>query len=229
VVVNAMSDKGQHVGSVETTLGISETQSHGVSNNISTQKAGVNPGESYIVELYSNHGPNGIEKIDEFEGKIANSQNRMTLKNDIVNSHDVIEPGRSIKLKFYEIDPVSDFTDNSKVIDRCSAILDTSNSDNISSSLASEKVHSWLDGQTKQLKFRNTRNQKEAVGRSSPNKTRNGFTFAIDVREEIDANSGDLIEIISAEQEQDKEVDEMISEMHSMMMEMYNDYVESKE
>jgi len=228
-VVGAMSQKGDRVGSITTTLGLAESKSHNISNTVNTTDTSAERGEKYIVEFTKKNGTKEVSgPICEFEVQIVNSQDRFTIPKRVIDANDEIVPGRTLKVDLYEVKKPKRqvLEDDSAVLDRITAESDRTNSDGVGSTLRSETVYKWLDDQFKQVKFRNARTQKESVVEVSRNKTRNGFTFPVDSRKEMDTKQGDLIEVITVEQDSEKNPEELIKEMHSMMMEMYNAYLE---
>lgn len=233
-----MPRKGKRIGSVKHTLGLAESKEHRVSAHVPVKSIDVSIGEEYYIELAAVRGQSGDDYIDSFTANV-DKQSRFCIPKPVIESNDKIEPGRTIRASLFESveeEEPAELADDAKVLDRVEPVADSSQSDGLHSGLHSATVWDHLQEGNSKLKFRNTRTQKEAIGEAQPYEAKNErgyrFSFPYHVRQQIEAESGDLIEVIAVSQQEatttveDKDVEELIREMHSMMMEMYNTYLE---
>jgi len=227
VVVVAMSQKGKKIGAVKQTLGIAEDKPKRVSPNIAPTNLDVEHGKSYLIELGIDRGQKGIEHVTEFTARTSNGKGRIHIPKSVVEGHDIIEPGRTIQATVFEVNKSDqDFVDNSKVLDRATVVEDTSISDDCDARIKAHTAYEYLDDKEKLLKFRNVDKNQEVTAMSNQNVPDGDISFTIGARKAINASPGDLIEVIKTETESDKDSQELIEEMHEMITEMYNAYLE---
>lgn len=235
-----MAEKGKKVGEVSSVLRWTDSHGHNVQVNISVDGAGVECGEEYIavIELYQ--GPDGMESVAEFEVTIHSNDKRITLPKDVIQSSDALVPGRSIKISFYGVIEDKDITsqdqsqenygisDSAEVLGRATPNKDPSSSDGLDSTLYHSAVGQYLEQNGESmLKFRNIASGKETLGTSYAGYVdkESRFSFPKTVRDEIDVSEGDLIEIIKPAQA-DSDDEDKIDEIHRMVSEMYEAYLE---
>jgi hypothetical protein len=237
VVVSAMSESKQPVHIVENyVFRKSESTPHGIVNIVSIGDSLLEPGESYKAELILQQGPNGIEKIASFEVNVDNGGSVISIPKETIETTEMIEPGRTVNIKIFpnpKWDP-NDFSDSSGVIARVETAKGKYDG-TPDCRMYSAKVSKYLNSsKSNKLKFRNVRTNESAIAESHADYSsgENAFFFPIDAREKVSASPNDLIEIIEVEEtepiSEGKDVERLIREMHSMMMEMYNDYLESQ-
>jgi len=232
-----MQPKGDKIGEKSVTLKRyrNSNNSQNVRQQINISGSGVDCGQELFVEAYESHGSTGW--AGSWKARVYDSKCRITFPKDKIESSDLL-PGDTIAFEFYEIDneQISDSTD---IIDRTSAPKDKDNQDNLQSHLNSKKVCKHIQEQNglSQLKLRNVKNGKSSIYfakmiSNSQNNTYR-FNFPSDVREEIDAKPGDLIEVIGVgateNAEKDLSQEEMIVQTHRMVREMYAAYIENKD
>jgi len=179
-------------------------------------------------------GQKGIEHVTEFTAQTSNGKGRIHIPKSVVEGHDIIEPGRTIQATVFEVNKSDqDFVDNSKVLDRATVVEDTSISDDCDARLKAHTAYEYLDDKEKLLKFRNVDKNQEVTAMSNQNVPDGDISFTIGTRKAINASPGDLIEVIApAEKEggtsDDHNRDEQIDEMHEMISEMYESYIQAK-
>jgi len=237
VVVVAMASKGEQAGEIRYVFRRSESNPTGVVSTVSIgNDVDVEPSTEYILEAHRDNGRNGREKIATTEIRTSETGKQLTIPKATIEETEQIKPGVPVVLKLFEVEeeeaeePQVEISDNASVLGRNTVSADPSCSDGCDARLHSEPAKEYLDslGGTGELKFRNLRTNEEVVGESHSNyqKTGNAVQFKKRLREQINAQHGDLIEIIKPGRKEDKSVEELIREMHGMMMEMYNDYLE---
>jgi len=231
-VVYAMPQKGEHIGSMSHTLGLAESKTHNISNAIHTANVPVERGTEYLIELTVKSGTKQSSgPFCEFTANVVKSQDRFTIPKKVIEENNELVPGRTVKIDFYQLEQSDEMElkDDNSVIDRVEVRSDKTNPDGVDSQLHSERVHEWIGDEYKWVKFRNTRTKKESMEKVTTNKTRNRFSFPINVRRDIDAKEGDLVEVIEVVTQSDKDVEELIREMHGVMMELYNTHLEQND
>ncbi len=236
VVVVAMAEKkkGDKVESIKHTFARSD--SGGVVTNISySVDCNIQPSTEYILDIVNN-GRTHVDtsEIEPFRVTTHNeSNNTFNIPKRLIDKHG-IRPGHNVKINIYEpampADFVQDFTDDASVIGRTEVIGDSDNKDGCACRLQEKATYEYLSSGKKSITFRNVEKKKEKTSVTSQNKVANRFSFPISVREDIDAEPGDLIELIKPRDEDvDKSGDkEKIDEMYEMISELYEAYTAAK-
>lgn len=235
-----MQEKGKKIGELSYVL--KRQESDGNVNNVN-QQVRINdvdiPQKTPIVvkiDIHNNPEDNGTT----FEAKSYSGRCGFSIPRDVIRELDLY-PGHSVRLVIFERKVSKgngefDISDNANVIDRVSANNGGRNS--VGSRLYSQKAQEYINknGGEAKLKFRDVRTGNEAVGISHTDyesrKHKHTINFPSQVREEIDVEIGDLIEIIVPGEATDSDnkpsQDERIDEIHSMVSEMYDSYLENK-
>jgi len=234
VVVVAMFQKGERVGTIQTTLGRAPSKEHNVSQRIGLANMDdVENGETYIISV-SGYGPLEIDEF-ELEVTIHESQKAFSMPAKEIKDNG-LRPGHCISIQIFEKVEQPVISDNAAIIDRVNVNKDSHRMGNIDNKLYSKKVCSYIgNDESSEVKFRNTKNGKEEMGEVKQYPKPTEFSFPSVVRRGINPSPGDLIEIIAPKnqenhtEDEDKDVEELIREMHGMMMEMYNDCMESQD
>jgi len=234
--------KGSFVGSIDNyVLRYSEQPDHNVVTTVRVGDLDLEGGHAYVIEIHNNGGRGGNKNITTTKVNTSQSGETVTIPTQVVRESDMLVPGQTVNIKVFEYaEAESQIADSTKVLDRTTVAKDKCVRDNCDSRLASQAVCEFLGNDRRVLKFRNTRTQEETKGTTHSNYDKEGYavSFPISVREKISAQPGDLIEIISpaqnddmelTNQSADKDVEQLIREMHSAMMDMYNDYLERQD
>jgi len=210
---------------------------HNVVTTVTVGDLDLDGGETYIGEIVNNGGRGGNETIATAEMNVSGDGNSLTIPYEVVRNSDKIVPGQTVNIKVFErVEVPEQISDSADILGRAEVVADPSVRDNCDARLTCEVASEYLGDKRKTLRFRNTRTheESEAETHSDYDKKTNAVSFPIELRERISAQPNDLIEIIKPAQSEgadetnaeDKDVEELIREMHSMMMEMYNDYLE---
>lgn len=227
-----------YIGYVQKTLSLAESNENNVSHRISINDLDVENDEFYYIEVFVPRGPEGEEFVCDFSGECQD--NKISLPKPEIKKNDLLVPGRTIKLYVYETPNDETKSDDSgiealegKVLARTSAVLDKSCARNVHSSVFSKQAVKHIEEKDiNKIKFRNLRTGKEAVCQPKIKVDKDNGSYRIEfpqnVREELDTKPKDLLEIIDPSLGENN-VEELIREMHGMMMEMYNDYLEQKD
>jgi len=232
-----MVEKGTYLGTMKNrVLRYSDAVDHNVVQTILVKDLELEPKEDYFVEMYTHGGQGSGEYITDFVATRHADKNQINIPKDVVTSNKAIQPGRTVDIKFYECVGEEDtFGNSSQVLDRTQVIAASQKKDGCDSRLHSEDVARYLqeNGPTA-LKFRNLRTSKECVAKSNSDYKGSSerFFFSKHARNMVDAAPGDLIEIIAegcgVEDDVDAETGELIKEMHDMVSEMYDAYIDAK-
>ena len=221
---------GERVESIKHTF--ARSHSGGVVTNISySVDCNIEPNTEYILDIVNNGRTNvDTSEIEPFRVKTHNeSNNTFVIPKPIIDKHG-IRPGHNVKINIYEptepTDFVQDFTDDASIIGRTEVIGDSDNRDGCACRLQEKNTYEYLSSGEKSLKFRNVEKKKEAIEVTSQNKVPNRFSFPISVREDINAEPGDLIELIKLSDEDVEELGdkEKIDELYEMVSELYEAY-----
>jgi len=230
-----MSQKGQKVGEVDYVFRRSTSNSTGVVTTLNVTGLEVEADTPYIVEIHQHKGRNGRELLATAEVRTSKKGNQITVPQAVVKETDAIKPGVPAILKLFELveeEPDVGVSDSASVLGRHDVSSDPTCEDNCDARLYSERAKEYLEqaGGSAELTFRNLRNQQETTQVTHCNYATSGnaISFKKRIRKDIDAQPGDLIEIIKPSDPQDKDVEELIREMHGMMMEMYNEWMEQQ-
>jgi len=230
-----MQEKAEHVGTINHVFRYTDQQEHNVVQNIGVSELDLEASTEYIITVDINGGRGGNETVLETAVNTNKEATQVSLPHEDIEKTEAIAPGRTAILKVYTVeeDDVADgLSDNTSVIARTTVKADPSSSDDCYSLLHDKSVAEFLSGTSKKLQFRNTRTMQESVAECHSDYERRGhFTFPSEVRESIGAQPDDLIEIIASSDGEstspdEQDVESLIREMHGMMMEMYNDYME---
>lgn len=199
-----------------------------VHNQIRAPDFNIESKQKIIVEV-AVHDDGAWDSVAEYSTTVYEKGDSFSLKASVIKEHD-LKPGQSIRVTAWE-QKGFDFVDEAKVVDRVEVIEDNGASDGLDSRLNSKKVCEYLDGEEKSLKFRNARTSISACGSVSENARGHEFSFPFDVRRDINAEQGDVIEIIGnvdvSTNSKDKE--EMFTEMYEMVREIHEAYLEAKD
>jgi len=244
VVVVAMAEikqPGDKVGSVRHTFGRTDSNPEYATQQMVYLASidGVEKDTEYFVEFKS-AGRSNIDYSDQepFLIKTHSSQCAFNVPRRILNENDIL-PGHCAFINLYEVDKVkdeqTDFIDDSSIIGRTTVVSNKSNSDNCRSSLRDKKIYKYIGDGEMNLKLRNVKNGKETYVLTSQNGSgRYEFSFPISKREALDAEPGDLIEVIDVDAENDNDSspglprDEKIDAMYEMVSELYDAYTAAK-
>lgn len=239
VVVYAMVDKGNEVVSEPVVLKRKKNayNSNQVEPQIYTSELADLKGQEVIVEV-SKRQNSTYETVAEFSGTVYNKEAGITLKTEVVEENDLL-PGEQIKVTVFERAVQMKLEDDGSVMGRAKAFSSKANADGVDSRLYCEAVHKRLDRGGQLLKYRNARTGKEATGRAVAHKEKNSISFRQDVRQSIDAQPGDLIEIVenpgntsdsnnrseavAVPAEKIDEMYEMLSQLHEAYTQRQND------
>jgi len=226
VVEYAMSQKGEKLHECDYVL-----KRHGKSHNendvcsiIRPENFGVSPNTELVVEIDLPNS-NDFEPV-EFYASRYDTEAGFTIPTDVIEENDLL-PGQTIKLKVYErhSELNSAFSDNPNVIDRCNVPSDSTNPDGISTHLTSADVSGYLDGKEKRLIFKNLKNgKKKSACVKEYSSTRNRFQFPSKVRNALDCEYDDLIEVIKPKSSStggERSMEEKVDVIYKMMVEMY--------
>lgn len=239
VVVIAMAEKkkGEAIGSFRHTFARNEGSDHPVQQTVYVNTiGGVEKDTEYFVEL-KNPGKSAVDfsEIEPFIVKTHNGQTSFSIPLEIIKEHGILT-GHCAIIKIYEVNevesPTIECTDSS-LIGRAEVSSDASMTDGCHSALRNKHISSYIGDDEVYLKFRNLKNGKDASAYISQNAREYEFSFPISVRKAIDAEPGDLIEVIS-KRDQRRECtenidrDEKIDEMYEMVSELYDAYTAAK-
>jgi len=233
--VVAMAEiKGEKVESIKHTF--ARNDSDGVVTNISySVDRNIQPSTDYILDIVNN----GITHVDTSEiepFRITThntTNNTFNIPKRLIDKHG-IRPGHNVKINIYEpavpADFVQDFTDDASVIGRTEVIADSDNRDGCACRLQNKAAYEYLGSGEKRLKFRNVEKAKETTGAASQHKVANRFSFPISVRKDIDAEPGDLIELIKPKDESVEKLghNEKTDEIYEMISELYEAHIAAK-
>jgi len=230
-----MQEKAEYVGTIDHVFRYTDRQEHNVVQNIGVSELDLEASTEHIITVDINGGRGGNETVLETTVNTNKEATQVSIPHEDIEKTEAIVPGRTAVLKVYTVEEeeVSEgLSDNTSVIARTTVKSDPSSSDDCYSLLHDKSVAEFLSGTTKKLRFRNTRTMQESVGECHSDYDRWGnFTFPSEVREAIGAQPDDLIEIIASSDAEstaphEQDVESLIREMHGMMMEMYNEYME---
>jgi hypothetical protein len=212
---------------------------HNVVTTITVGELDLDGGETYLVEIQNSGGRGGNETIVTAEMNVSEDGQSLTIPYEVVRDSNKIVPGQTVNIKVYErVEVPEQISDSADILGRAEVVGDPSVRDNCDARLTCESASEYLGNDRKTIRFRNVRTKEEyeVETHSNYDKKTNAVSFPIIVREAISAEPADLIELIkpaqaaseSEDAAEDKDVEELIREMHGMMMEMYNDYLEHK-
>ena len=228
---------GEKVASIRHTFGRNSNSDHTTAQNVSVgSKDEIERGAEYFVDL-ANSGRTEVDfsVIDPFLVKIHSSQTSFSIPRKIIERNGIL-PGHSVLVNIHEVNEVKNgdeiFVDSSKIVGRTEVVSDCTNSDGCHSSLENKTVYNHIGEGGAGVVFRNLRNGKEEFGFTSQNSD-GRFSFPISVRKQIEAEPGDLIEIVETNEENEQSFDvlesnEKIDEMYEMVSELYEAYTTAK-
>lgn len=235
VVVDAMSQKGEKIGTVQTTLGRAPSREHKVSQRISLVELDeVEKGEDYILEV-KGHGRTEIQPF-KVDGKVHNTQKSVTIPADEVEEYG-LKPGHALNVGVYEkVEETRPFQEQLVETDRqwvyistVSVVADAEQSDGCDSRVVDEALHNSLDGK-EIAKFHNTTTKKEvATGKIKP-LSGNDVSFPKKLRKRLNVEPGHKLNVYlqRSEGKEPSENSEMIEEIYKMVSEMHTAYLETK-
>jgi len=236
-----MLEKGNKLAHKRYVFRKSESNKTGVVSTVSVSDLDLDPKTDYFVEISKDNGPNGKNMLTTMKTTTSSSANQINISTSVITDVEGIAPGVSAGLTFYEVvstkNTDNDTNDNTDLANRLLGVanvaVDNTASDGCDSRLHCQAASRYLDNQGKEglLKFRNKRNNKETVAESHSNyqSNKNCVHTSIDVRQNIDTEPGDEIELFridGGEDIADTRTAERIEEMHEMVSEMYEAYLE---
>jgi hypothetical protein len=221
-----MAQKGTKIGEKTVTLKRDE-DSHNRQNvyhRIYLDGTGVDKSQDIFVNASCG------EWSSEWECSVYDTELAITLPKRKIEKGK-LRPGESVKFEIYEVQEF-DLVESDSVIGRANA--QKSGGGDVSCRLNSKDVYNYIEsrGGNAKIECENLRTQKITTYRSKSHSNKeNGnyrFSFPKAVRNELDTQPDDLIEIRSIDKEKKLDNDEKIEEIHSMVCEMYDAYLESK-
>ena len=193
----------------------------------------------YVIEMKDATGPGfDAEDISPITVKThSEGNNSFAIPKSVIETHEIL-PGHTVNITVHEYEKpdedIQTFSD-AAVLGRATVATDRKNSDECYPALSSSELHEMIPDSVAMFKFRNVSKNKETVGESSRLSSNNGIKFPISVREDIDAEPGDLIEVInhdSVNDDNDTQLEltngEKIDEMYEMVSELYDAYTAAK-
>jgi hypothetical protein len=212
-----------------------ENNSQNIVTSVDVTSLDLTANNRYFVVVKGNNGPKGNSKIGSFSASTDKYGSNITIPIDFIKQKEQMKPGKTVDIRFHREIEATNLNDPAEVLGRAEVVEDTTVSDNCDARLTCEPVSDYLGEKYGVIRFRNTRTQQEceAQTHSTYESDNNAVSFPKEIRSQIDARPGDLIELIgpadsSPDATDDKDVEELIREMHGMMMEMYNDYLEAQ-
>jgi len=221
-----MAQKGMKIGEKTVTLKRDE-DSHNRQNvyhRVYVDGTGVDKGQDIFVRASCGEWSSG------WECSVYNTEVAITLPKRKIEQGK-LRPGESVKFEIYEVQDF-ELVESDSVIGRANA--QKNGAGKVSCRLNSKDVYKYIEseGGNAKIECENLRTQKTTTYRSKSHSNKeNGnyrFSFPKEVRNELDAQPDDLIEIRSIDDEKELEQDEKIDEIYSMVSEMYDAYLESK-
>ena len=228
-----MAQKGMKIG--EKTVTLKRHEGSYNDNNVNVQipvsdVEDIVEGQHVIVKMKRVKN-RSVEWSERFTREIHNTGKKFSIPQDIIRDRD-IKPGTTFEFAFYKQSEYNEkISDDANLIDRVEVVADPSSSDGCDQRLYSKEITQYLEeSDDLWLKFRNASEMKETTGEShcSYDTGRNPISFPYDVRNAINAKPGDLIEVIATEKDEKFSHEEKIDEIYSMVNEMYDAYLESK-
>jgi len=184
-------------------------------------------GETVAVEV-AKAKAGGFESFLNYETDVYSSEPGITLPTHIVDDYDMY-PGEKYRFKVTEsksdkAEKEEEFVDDITVIDRVEPKTDVNREDGISNSVWSKKTHDYLkDNDT--VVYENLRTGDKAIVTPSRYSDRPEVSFVKEVRNKLNVEIDDTIEIRGQIDEEETESDEdKIDEIHDMVSELYDAY-----
>jgi len=228
-----MAQKGMKIGEKTVTLRRSTTveNSQNVYNMVKLADFDVSNNERIYVEVFESHGGTGYATY--WIAKVYDTQKRITLPKSVIENGNLL-PGDVVNFVFYRLDEQQD-AKSEDAIDTCTAVVDKSNEDNVKHYLNSKKACRYFnsfDGYCT-VELENKRNGKstEFCPSNVESNEKEGhyyFNFPTEIRSTLETTPGDEIAVKKVENKRTNNNDMKIEEIHSMVSEMYDAYLESK-
>jgi len=190
----------------------------------------------YVIEI-KNVGGQGFDAsaINPMIVKTHSGENNsFSVPKSVIDGHGIL-PGHSVRIVMYEYEqPDMDIRhfDESQVLDRANVVGDSSKADGCYSALNSAKLYEALPEDGLLVKFRNVSKKEEVVGKTARLSSQDRIRFPKRIRHALDAEPGDLIEVIEPGQHEEQDADlndtEKIDAMCEMVSELYDAYTAAK-
>jgi len=243
VVVDAMSQKENHVCTIQHTFGRAESQKGNISQYVGAANCDIESGEKYRFEIV---GRGKIDLDNEplvFTGRGHNSSNSFTIPYQIIDEGN-IKPGHSVSIGVHEIEEEQEEktdTDGGRYLDITSVSRDSSASDGMDSRVYSKTAARYLRNHANdKLEYTNVTTGESVVRKAKADYADNvRVSFPIDVRQAINITPTDDLKLAIPEEATDagavdeptesiSNLKEQIEEMHDMVSELYDAYTEVK-
>jgi bifunctional DNA-binding transcriptional regulator/antitoxin component of YhaV-PrlF toxin-antitoxin module len=228
-----MAQKGMEIGEKTVTLRRSTTveNSQNVYNMVKLKDFDVSNNEKIYVEIFESHGGAGYGT--SWVAKVYESQKRITLPKSVIENGN-LRPGDVVDFVFYRLGEQQDGKDEN-VIDTCTAVVDKSKEDNVKHYLNSKKVCVYFNSHNgyPTVELENKRNGKTTEFcpsnvESNENEGHYYFNFPKETRKSLETTPGDEIAVKKVDGRDTTYDNGKIEEIHSMVSEMYDAYLESK-
>jgi hypothetical protein len=218
---------GEKVGSVQRTLALAESQPCDLSRNLNIGSINLQHGTTYIFEIEIHQGKNGKETLTKFATQPHEEGNSISIPLKVVKNHEELQPGRTIRLTAYkqnnvknEIEQTGSSTTVLSVV-KSDSSEKGKNSDGIKSGLPLGSQKKLLPDSEFFAQFRNLRNDEVDTELTEVWESKDWLSFPKPVRENLDVEIGDEIEIVVIDESDNQQ---RIEEIYEMVSELYEAY-----
>jgi hypothetical protein len=184
----------------------------------------------YVIELKNVTGQGfDASGIDPMIVKThTEGNNSFSVPKSVVDEHGIL-PGHTVRIAVHEyVQPDMDIRhfDESQILGRANVVSDNTKADGCYPGLHSAKLYEALPEDEALVRFRNVSKKEEAVGETARLSSQDRIRFPKRIRHALDAEPGDLIEVIKSNHHEEHDLDlndtEKIDEMYAMVSELYN-------